>query len=209
MYVVYRDGSDRFLGRYCSFTAPGPVESPQRAVGIRVFLHTDQENVASGFKARYIFEAAKSVFGDCGGNYTGQDSGVITSPNFPANYHGPGKGLASSACNWYITARIGYKILLNFEVFSVEGDPAGMHLLSVLGSVKALVENLVKNTYLMFHAGRGCPAAVLRLWTFPESDAAPQELCGEKLAEQWHYMSQGQTARISFTTTDKTIGAQV
>ncbi|XP_055680317.1 cubilin isoform X3 [Lutzomyia longipalpis] len=180
MYVVYRDGSDRFLGRYCSLTAPGPVESPRGAVGIRVFLHTDQENVASGFKARYIFEAAKSVFGDCGGNYSGLDSGVITSPNFPANYHGPGKGLASRACNWYITARIGYKILLNFEMFSVEGDPAG----------------------------RGCPAAVLRLWTFPESDAAPQEVCGEKGSDHWHYMSQGQTARVSFTTTDKTIGAQ-
>lgn len=37
-------------------TAPGPVESPRGAVGIRVQLHTDHENVASGFKARYIFE---------------------------------------------------------------------------------------------------------------------------------------------------------
>lgn len=125
MYVLYRDGTDRFLGRYCGLTAPGPVESPRGAVGIRVLLHTDQENVASGFKARYIFEVAKSVFGDCGGNYTGLDSGVITSPNFPSNYEGPGKGLASRACNWYITARIGYKILLNFEHFAVEGDPAG------------------------------------------------------------------------------------
>lgn len=124
MYVIYRDGTDRFLGRYCGFTAPGPVESPRGAVGIRVVLHTDQENVASGFKARYIFEVAKSVFGDCGENFTGLDSGIITSPGYPSNYEGPGKALASKACNWYITARTGYKIFLNFELFGVEGDPA-------------------------------------------------------------------------------------
>jgi CUB domain len=124
MYVLYRDGTDRFLGRYCGFTAPGPVESPRGAVGIRVVLHTDQENVASGFKARYIFEVAKSVFGDCGGNFSSLESGIITSPGYPSNYEGPGKGLASKSCNWYITARSGYKIFLNFELFGVEGDPA-------------------------------------------------------------------------------------
>ncbi|XP_058812788.1 uncharacterized protein LOC131677148 isoform X2 [Topomyia yanbarensis] len=181
MYVLYRDGTERFLGRYCSLTAPGPVESPRGAVGIRVVLHTDQENVASGFKARYIFETAKSVFGDCGGNYSGEDSGIVTSPNFPANYDAPGKGLASRACNWYITARIGYKILLNFDFFGIEGEPAT----------------------------RGCAAAVMRLWLSPESDMPPIEMCGEKPAmEHWQYVTQGQTARISFTSADKAIGAQ-
>ncbi|XP_049281728.1 uncharacterized protein LOC125763035 isoform X2 [Anopheles funestus] len=181
MYVLYRDGTDRFLGRYCSLTAPGPVESPRGAVGIRVVLHTDLENVASGFKARYIFETAKSVFGDCGGNFSGEDSGIVTSPNFPANYDGPGKGLASRACNWYITARIGYKILLNFDYFAIEGEPAT----------------------------RGCAAAVMRLWLSPDSDMPPIEMCGEKPAmEHWQYVTQGQTARISFTSADKAIGAQ-
>ncbi|XP_053679390.1 cubilin [Anopheles nili] len=181
MYVLYRDGTDRFLGRYCSLTAPGPVESPRGAVGIRVVLHTDLENVASGFKARYIFETAKSVFGDCGGNFSGEDSGIVTSPNFPANYDGPGKGLASRACNWYITARVGYKILLNFDYFAIEGEPAT----------------------------RGCAAAVMRLWLSPDSDMPPIEMCGEKPAlEHWQYVTQGQTARISFTSADKAIGAQ-
>lgn len=64
MYVIFRDGSDRFLGRYCGNTAPGPAESPRGAIGIRIQLHTDAENVASGFKARYIFEVAKSVTGN-------------------------------------------------------------------------------------------------------------------------------------------------
>ena len=125
MYVVFRDQSERFLGRYCGLTAPGPVESPRGATGIRIVLHTDQESVASGFKARYIFEVAKSVFGDCGGNFSGQESGLINSPNYPAKYDGPGKGLASRACNWYLNVKNGYKISMNFEMFSVEGEPQG------------------------------------------------------------------------------------
>lgn len=57
---------------------------------------------------------------------------------------------------------------------------------------------------------RGCPAAALRIWTAPDTDQAPIELCGDKgSGEVWHYISSGQNARISFITTDKTIGAQV
>lgn len=59
-------------------------------------------------------------------------------------------------------------------------------------------------------AARGCPAAALRIWTAPDTDHAPIELCGDKLSgDVWHYLSDGQAARISFITTDKTIGAQV
>uniref|UniRef100_A0A034V5E0 Tolloid-like protein 2 n=2 Tax=Bactrocera dorsalis TaxID=27457 RepID=A0A034V5E0_BACDO len=180
MYVVYRDNNDRFLGRYCGLTAPGPVESPRGAVGLRITLHTDQENVASGFKARYFFESPRSDVAECGGNFSGQDSGIITSPNYPAGYKAPSRGMASMACNWIMTARPGYKLSINFEHFSIEGDPAN----------------------------RGCPAAVLRLWVNVDSDQPPLELCGEKpLIEQWYYISTGQTARISFTTSDKTVGA--
>lgn len=127
MYVVFREeqSPDRFLGRYCGLTAPGPVESPRGAVGIRIMLHTDQESVASGFKARYIFEVAKSVFGDCGNNGSIQESGLIVSPNYPAKYDGPGKGLASRACNWYLNVRDGFKISIVFDIFFVEGEPAG------------------------------------------------------------------------------------
>lgn len=43
-----------------------------------------------------------------------------------------------------------------------------------------------------------------------ESTEAPQEICGEKSAtEKWPTVSDSGTVRISFTTTDKTIGAQV
>lgn len=37
---------------------------------------------------------------------------------------------------------------------------------------------------------RGCPAAALRIWTAPDTDQAPIELCGDKPAgEVWHYIS--------------------
>lgn len=63
--------------------------------------------------------------------------------------------------------------------------------------------------YVSF-TGRGCPAAVVRIWTNPEKESPPIELCGEKGAtDPWHYMSDGSMARISFTTTDKTVGAPV
>jgi len=177
MYVMYRDGTDRFLGRYCGYTAPGPVESPRGATGIRVVLHTDQENV------------------------TNLDSGIITSPGYPLNYEGPGKGLASKACNWYISARPGYKIFLNFELFGVEGDPASEFVCESC---------ITKPSTEIVISGRGCAAAALRLWLLPDSDLPPIEMCGEKaLNEHWQYITQGQTARISFTSADKAIGAQV
>lgn len=43
----------------------------------------------------------------------------------------------------------------------------------------------------------------------PESDDAPQEICGEKSANTFPSEGSSGTVRISFTTTDKTIGAQV
>ncbi|CAA9999330.1 unnamed protein product [Nesidiocoris tenuis] len=136
MYNLYRDGTEKLTGRYCSMTAPGPLDSNRGAVGLKVVLHTDKEAVYSGFKARYSFEVAKSIFGDCGSNVSSSNYGVIISPNFPLNYEGPTKGAASKTCNWFINVRPNHRILLNFEHFAVEGDPST----------------------------RGCPAAVVRLW---------------------------------------------
>lgn len=69
---------------------------------------------------------------------------------------------------------------------------------------------LIDFVFCLVTIGRGCPAAALRIWTAPDTDQAPIELCGDKAAgEVWHYISSGQNARISFITTDKTIGAQV
>lgn len=60
---MYKDGTEKLVGRYCGVTAPGPVESNRGATGLKVLLHADDEGVFSGFKARYMFEVAKSIFG--------------------------------------------------------------------------------------------------------------------------------------------------
>jgi hypothetical protein len=54
---------DRLVGRYCGATAPGPIESREQAVSLKVLLHTNDEAVYSGFKARYIFFTPNSMFG--------------------------------------------------------------------------------------------------------------------------------------------------
>lgn len=60
---MYQDRTEKLIGRYCGLTAPGPVESNLGALGLKVILHSDSELVYSGFKARYIFENTKSIFG--------------------------------------------------------------------------------------------------------------------------------------------------
>ncbi|XP_024085153.1 cubilin isoform X2 [Cimex lectularius] len=179
MYNLYRDGTEKLIGRYCGMTAPGPLDSNRGAIGLKVILHTDKEGVYSGFKARYSFDVAKSIFGDCGSNVSSSHYGVIVSPNFPLKYGGPIKGVASKTCNWYINVRPNHKVLLNFEQFAIEGEP---------------------NT-------RGCPAAVVRLWY--TLDGPPLELCGEKKdTEKWQYMSESNYIRISFISADKSVGAK-
>lgn len=63
IYNTYKDGTENRLGRYCGVTAPGPVESFRGAVGVKLFFRTNEKGVYSGFKARYSFETAKSIFG--------------------------------------------------------------------------------------------------------------------------------------------------
>ncbi|XP_011309248.1 bone morphogenetic protein 1-like isoform X2 [Fopius arisanus] len=177
IYNMYRDNTEKLIGRYCWMTAPGPVESNLGALGLKVILHSDSELVYSGFKARYTFEVTKSIFGDCGANISSLEYGLITSPNFPEKYDGPPKYMASKTCNWFISVRPNHRILLNFELFSVEGE----------------------------QSARGCPAAVLRMWFSLASP--PIELCGGKPTEvSWSYMSDDNNMRLSFISSDKAVG---
>ncbi|XP_043464609.1 dorsal-ventral patterning tolloid-like protein 1 isoform X2 [Leptopilina heterotoma] len=177
VYNMYQDRTEKLIGRYCGLTAPGPVESNLGALGLKVILHSDSELVYSGFKARYIFENTKSIFGDCGTNISSLDFGVITSPNFPNNYDGPAKNLASKTCNWFIRVRPNHQILLNFELFSVEGE----------------------------QLTRGCPAAVLRMWFSILNP--PLEVCGVKAPEDdWSYLSDNNNMRLSFIAAAKAVG---
>lgn len=124
---MYNENSYRFLGRYCDTTAPGPIESPEGSSGVRILLHTDSEHVASGFKARYTFTEHKQSV-TCGGSFTSQESGIITSRYYPESYKNQSKSAnAAMSCNWYMTARPGYRLLINFEVFALEGDPVSKY----------------------------------------------------------------------------------
>lgn len=186
IHNIYRDGMETMIGRYCHMTAPGPIESNRGAMGLKVILHSDSEGVFSGFKARYSFEDAKSIFGDCGGNVSSLDYGVITSPNFPKDYGAPSKNQASKSCNWYVNVRPKYKILLVFEKFAVEGEPLGEGF---------FIRRIFNVSNLSNISGRGCPAAVLRLWN--DLTSTPIELCGEKpITEKWQYISISNTMRF-------------
>ena len=48
-------------GRFCE-KAPGPIESDPSAIGLKVILHTDHENVSSGFEAKYVFKPKRGMF---------------------------------------------------------------------------------------------------------------------------------------------------
>lgn len=63
IYNIYKDGTEKIVGRYCGMTAPGPLESNRGAIGLKILLHTNSEGVSSGFKARYFFDVAKPIFG--------------------------------------------------------------------------------------------------------------------------------------------------
>ena len=53
------------MGRYCAGSSPGPVISQRgKAVGLKVTLRTDADDVYSGFLGRYMFFKEKSIFGD-------------------------------------------------------------------------------------------------------------------------------------------------
>ena len=64
IYQIYQDRTEELVGRYCANSSPGPVVSIQKAaVGLKVYLHTDEKDVYSGFMGRYNFFQEKSAFG--------------------------------------------------------------------------------------------------------------------------------------------------
>ena len=69
---------------------------------------------------------------ECGGNVTGLSNGVIHSPKFPEKYAQTNDNNAKNIqCHWFINVTPGHRILLYFETFEVEGNPAGIYLLYI------------------------------------------------------------------------------
>ena len=68
---------------------------------------------------------------ECGGNVTGLSNGVIHSPKFPEKYAQTNDNNAKNIqCHWFIDVTPGHRILLYFETFEVEGNPAGMYFIN-------------------------------------------------------------------------------
>ncbi|XP_076057543.1 cubilin-like isoform X2 [Oratosquilla oratoria] len=175
---------ERLNGRYCGFSAPGPISSERDSSGLMVILRTDKEGVYSGFNAKYKFLKREELFSDCGENITSTEtniitSGIITSPHWPNNYDNPKKTEGSFMCDWFISVRPNHRVYLWLQSFAVEGDPDT----------------------------RGCPAAVLRAW--PDLDKVPREVCGETLTPKNSVItSKNSLLRLSFITADKSVGAK-
>lgn len=63
IWNVMSHAEDALVGRYCHLTAPGPVESREEAEALKIIMRTDGEGVFSGFKARYSFFTATTLYG--------------------------------------------------------------------------------------------------------------------------------------------------
>ncbi|KAG8515901.1 Cubilin, partial [Galemys pyrenaicus] len=93
------------MWRLCGPSEPAvPLVIPYPQVWIQFVTNERIEHI--GFHAEYFFT-------NCGGIQTGE-SGVITSPNYPASYD------SSTHCSWLLEAPQGHTITLTFSDFDIE-----------------------------------------------------------------------------------------
>ncbi|RCN43300.1 CUB domain protein [Ancylostoma caninum] len=136
IYDVFQDNGDERLvlqERYCSDTLPGPTVSAFGAHAMRVVFSSDSTGSGNGFKALYEIRPAakedipshetKEPRGEgayrCGRRIRASETtptGFVMSPNYPVKYN------KDVHCDWEITARDGYKILLTMVKMEIEGE---------------------------------------------------------------------------------------
>ncbi|XP_015795561.2 cubilin-like, partial [Tetranychus urticae] len=110
-YVEIRDGEQQnapLIGRYCSTTIKPPVPILSTSNKLFVRFRSDWSREGTGFHATY------EVF--CGGYFT-DDSGTISSPNYPLLYPN------SKNCTYHIRVPPGKIIQLSFTFFDLENSP--------------------------------------------------------------------------------------
>ncbi|GMT27059.1 hypothetical protein PFISCL1PPCAC_18356 [Pristionchus fissidentatus] len=120
----------RLQARYCSNAVPGPRFSAFGSHHMRVIFSSNSAGTGNGFKLLYEMRAAlkeeipseDGALRDprhCGNQTFASDDltwGFITSPGIGANYK------KDTLCDWLITARPGYQILLTLVMLDVEGS---------------------------------------------------------------------------------------
>ncbi|XP_006159809.2 LOW QUALITY PROTEIN: cubilin [Tupaia chinensis] len=103
------DADGPLIGRFCGPSKPTvPLVIPYSQVWIHFVTNERVEHL--GFRAEYFFT-------DCGGIQVGE-SGVITSPNYPASYD------SLTHCSWLLEAPEGHTITLTFTDFDIESHSA-------------------------------------------------------------------------------------
>ncbi|KAH3692443.1 hypothetical protein DPMN_194284 [Dreissena polymorpha] len=108
-FIELRDGgtvNSALLGSFCGNSLPSTVLSTGNVMYAR--FRTDNSIARKGFKAQYKIAT-------CGGSYSGS-SGVITSPNYPANYE------SNLDCVWIIRGPTGHSLTFTFEAFALEAS---------------------------------------------------------------------------------------
>ncbi|CAM9531973.1 unnamed protein product [Lampetra fluviatilis] len=113
LYDNSTTASESLIGRFCGRSVPPSITTTTNV--LTILFVADASISTEGFSASYVALNASTT---CGQVFT-DPSGVMTSPNYPANYPG------YRECIYTITVGAGRQIALNFTDFLLEGPGNG------------------------------------------------------------------------------------
>ena len=98
---------------------------------LKLVFKTDLTGFQSGFLGVYSFKKASTLADRCDYLFGSESTdagnsklfGSIASPNWPSPYKS-----IDELCNWTVKVRKGFRVLLQFQYFSIEGDMRGKWL---------------------------------------------------------------------------------
>ncbi|XP_025083766.1 cubilin-like [Pomacea canaliculata] len=118
-YLAIYDGSQTdgsLLVRLCSadvLPSYNPVTSTTRRLVVVLTLDEDFGFTRAAFAARYKSFNESAILRDCGGDISGEE-GVVSSPNYPANYDN------LRVCEWRITVEEFFNIRVDIHDLDIE-----------------------------------------------------------------------------------------
>ncbi|KAL5009763.1 hypothetical protein ScPMuIL_012068, partial [Solemya velum] len=172
-------GNYTFIRRYCGKWYPGPFLG-DRETKVIFYSGFNQIVGSTGFRLRYEFVPQRKLKTDCGqliNSATGENGGIIKSPNFPEKYG------SYTFCEWTIKAsKSQNRILLQFDTFVTEGMRGPFVLTS---------DDTVK----------GCAQSVVRIYF--NNNSPPMEVCGPLEGEVIN--STQDRLKISFLTASQAL----
>ncbi|PVD35920.1 hypothetical protein C0Q70_02889 [Pomacea canaliculata] len=110
-YLGIYDGSqteDSLLVRACSFDPLVTVTSKTRRLVVVLTIDEEFGFTQASFTAHYKSVNSSAIRRDCGGDISG-DEGVVSSPNYPANYDN------LRVCEWRITVEDSFNIRIDIH----------------------------------------------------------------------------------------------